>query len=258
MARPELRLAVDELRPPAPAAHQRGDLRLRRLRTVRHQLLRGAAHLPGATVLRHPRLLHLLGLATGDPAGRHQPAAGLHLVQGVRRAGMADRHPDHGGLGRLRGGVLRHPGQAQGQAHLCGQLVLRRVHPHRRHAPRGEQPRAAGDLHQVLLAVRRRHRRHGPVVVRAQRRGLLPHRRLPRHDVLLRAQAGRASGLLLPPVHRPLLGADRGVHLGRPAPPALHRAAGLGAVAGHGDVADPPGAELCPWRSTACPPSKAR
>ena len=63
-------LALDQLRPPAAAAYQPGDLRLRRLRAVRHQLLRGAAHLPGTPVLRHPRLLHLLGLAAGgDPAG---------------------------------------------------------------------------------------------------------------------------------------------------------------------------------------------
>ncbi len=41
--------------------------------------------------------------------------------------------------------------------------------------------------------------------------------RLPRHDVLLRTQSGRASDLLLPPVHRALLGADHPVHLGRPA-----------------------------------------
>ena len=38
--------------------------------------------------------------------------------------------------------------------------------------------------------------------------GFFPDHRLPRHDVLLRAQAGRASGLFLSPVHRPLLGAD--------------------------------------------------
>jgi cytochrome c oxidase cbb3-type subunit 1 len=44
-------------------------------------------------------------------------------------------------------------------------------------------------------------------------------------------QAG-APGLLLPPVDRALLGADRDLHVGRPAPPALHRAAGLGAVLG--------------------------
>ncbi len=36
----------------------------------------------------------------------------------------------------------------------------------------------------------------------------------------------------------------KGIHRFVSAPPALHRAAGLGAVAGHGDVADPPGTEL--------------
>ena len=40
------------LRAAAAAAHQRGDLRLRRLRAVRDLLLRRAAHLPGAPVLR--------------------------------------------------------------------------------------------------------------------------------------------------------------------------------------------------------------
>ena len=38
----------------------------------------------------------------------------------------------------------------------------------------------------------------------------------------------------LPAVDRPLLGADLPLHLGRPAPPALHRAARLGADARHG------------------------
>ena len=50
--------------------------------------------------------------------------------------------------------------------------------------------------------------------------------------------------LLLPLVDRPLLGADLGLHVGRPAPPALHRAAGLGAVGGHGVLGDPAGAQL--------------
>ena len=75
--------------------------------------------------------------------------------------------------------------------------------------------------------------RADPVVVRPQRGRLLPDRRLPRHDVLLRAQAGRAPGLLLPPVDHPLLGPDLPLHLGRPAPPALHGPARLGAGAGH-------------------------
>ena len=44
-----------------------------------------------------------------------------------------------------------------------------------------------------LLAVLGRAGCADPVVVRPQRRRLLPHRRLPRHDVLLRAQAGRTG-----------------------------------------------------------------
>ncbi len=50
--------------------------------------------------------------------------------------------------------------------------------------------------------------------------------------------------LFLSPVDRALLGPDHPLHLGRPAPLALHRAAGLGPVAGHGDVTDPAGAKL--------------
>ena len=62
---------------------------------------------------------------------------------------------------------------------------------------------------------------------------LLPHHAVPGHDVLLSAQGGRAAGLLVPPEHRPLLVAGVHLHLGRPAPPALHGAAGMGLDAGH-------------------------
>ncbi len=48
----------------------------------------------------------------------------------------------------------------------------------------------------------------------------------------------------LSPVDRPLLGTDLHLHVGRPAPPALHRAARLDAVGGHGVLADPAGAKL--------------
>src|SRR3546814_16955770 len=61
-------------------------------------------------------------------------------------------------------------------------------------------------------------------------------------DVLLRAQAGAAADLFVPAVDRALLGADLDLHVGRPPPPALHRAAGLGTVAGHGVLGDPAGA----------------
>jgi len=88
------------------------------------------------------------------------------------------------------------------------------------------------------------HRCDGAMVVRAQRSGLHPLGRLSRDDVLLRTQTGGAADLLVPPVHRALLGDHLDLHLGRPAPPALHRAAGLGAEPGHGDVDHPAGTEL--------------
>ncbi|MDT4806804.1 hypothetical protein FQZ97_396410 [compost metagenome] len=244
LAGAEPRPALDQLRPPAPAAHQPGDLRLRRQRAVRHQLLHGAAHLPGAALWGRACRLHLLGLAGagGDPAGH--PAPGPDHHQGIRRGGIHRRGVDGHHLGRLRRGVLRHHHQAQDQAHLCGQLVLRRLHRGHRHAPRGRPPGHSGELVQVLLGLLRRHRCDGAVVVRPQRRGLFPHHRLPRDDVLLHPQAGRAPGVFLSPVHRALLGADHPVHLGRPAPPALHRPAGLGPVPRHGDVDHPAGAQL--------------
>jgi cytochrome c oxidase cbb3-type subunit 1 len=49
---------------------------------------------------------------------------------------------------------------------------------------------------------------HGAVVVWPQRSGLPADSGLPWHDVLFRAQAGGSPRLLLPPLHRALLGAD--------------------------------------------------
>jgi hypothetical protein len=90
-----------------------------------------------------------------------------------------------------------------------------------------------------------RHRRcDGAVVVWAQCRRLLPDGRFPRHHVLLRAEAGQPADLFLPPLGRTLLGADLDLHVGRPASPALHDAAGLGAVARHGVFADAAGTVL--------------
>ena len=130
----------------------------------------------------------------------------------------------------------RHAPEAQGTAHLRRQLVLPRLHRHHRDAARRQQPGDAGLVPRLeeLLGLLRRAGRADPVVVRPQRGRLLPDRRLPRHDVLLRAQAGEPAGLFLPAVDRPLLGADLPLHLGRPASPALHGAAGLGADARHG------------------------
>ena len=74
---------------------------------------------------------------------------------------------------------------------------------------------------------------HDAMVVRPQRGGLLPHRRLPRHHVLLHPEAGRTAGLFLPAVDRALLVADLPLHLGGAASPPLHRAARVGADARH-------------------------
>ena len=236
--------SVAELRPPAPAAHQRGDLRLRRQRPVRHQPARGAADLPRPADFRQARRIRVLGLAGDHRRRRHHPAAGHYPEQGIRRDGVADRHRDRGGVGGLRGAVLRHHRQAPGLAYLRGELVLRRLHHRHRAAAHRQQPGAAGRRGQVVHHLHRCGRRDGAVVVRPQRRGLPADRRLPRHDVLLRAQAGRAPDLLLPAVDRALLGPDLDLHVGRPAPPALHRPARLGAVGGHGVLADPAGPQL--------------
>ncbi|MNT19334.1 hypothetical protein D3C72_1545910 [compost metagenome] len=235
---------MDHLRPLAPAAHQPGDFRFRRQRAIRRQLLRGATYLPGAAVLGHTRCLHVLGLAVGDCGDADHPAAGLHHHQGIRRNRIHRRGVDDRGLGCVRRGVLHYRSATQDQTHLRRQLVLRCIHRGHRHAARGQSPVDSSRLVQVLSGVFRGHRRHGAMVVRAQRRGLFPDHRFPGDDVLLRAETGGPAGVFLSPVDCALLGADHPVHLGRPAPLALHRAAGLGAVAGHGHVADPAGAEL--------------
>ena len=58
----EPRSALDQLRPPAPAAHLGGDLRLRRQRAARHLALRRAAHLPRALGRALGALVRRLGL----------------------------------------------------------------------------------------------------------------------------------------------------------------------------------------------------
>ena len=155
----------------------------------------------------------------------------------VRRP-LADRR-----LGRLPARLPRHDPAPPGAAHLCGQLVLPRLHPdHRRPPPRQQRRHPRLDLLvEVLHRLGGRAGRHGAVVVRPQRRRLLPHRRLPRPHVLLHPETGRPSGLFLPAVDRPFLVADLPLHLGRPAPPPLHGPARLGADPRHdllGDAVD--------------------
>ena len=124
-----------------------------------------------------------------------------------------------------------------------------------------------------------------PVVVRPQRGRLLPDRGLPRHDVLLRAQAGRTPGLLyrLSIVHflvadlsstsgparitctytacptgpRPWAWSSRsccGCRLGRHDQRADDAVGRLGQAAHRSDLPH----DGVRWPSTACRPSKAR
>ncbi len=160
MAWPELNfgVAMAVVRASAPAAHERGDLRVRRLRAVRDQLLRRAAHFAGAAVLRRPGRIHVLGLATHHRARGGHAAARHDQRQGVRGARVADRHPDRARVGRLRGRVLRDHLQAQGEPHLRRQLVLRRLHPDRGAAAHRQQPGGAGGAVQVVLGLSRAHR----------------------------------------------------------------------------------------------------
>jgi len=223
LAGTQLRHSMAELRTSASAAYQCRDLRFWWLGAVRDQLLRGATHLPDQAVHAQAGQPDFLGLATGYRRRCHQPASGLHPGQGIRRAGMASGLADCRDLGVLCHRVLRHYRYPQGQAHLCGQLVLRCFHSGRGPAAHRQQYFHPRRLDEELLGLRRRAGRDGSVVVRAQRRGLLPDRRLPGHDVLLHPQAGGPSRVFVSPVDRALLGADLHVHVGGSSPPALHR-----------------------------------
>ena len=115
---------------------------------------------------------------------------------------------------------------------------------HRRCSAHRQQLRDSGRRLQELLGLRGRPGRAGAVVVRPQRGRLLPDHADSRHHVLLPAEGGRAAGVLVPLVDRPLLGPGFPLHLGRSSPFALHRPARLGAEPRHGLQLDALGAEL--------------
>ena len=213
--------------PSAAAAHIGGDLRLRRQRADRNVVLCRAAHLPRAAGRRHRALVRRARLQLLHRHCRHRLSARHHAVQGIRRAGMVFRPVPDGRVGGLFPGLSWHHHAARRAAHLRRQLVLSCLHSHHRGAASRQQRRGAGVavLAEVLHRLVGRAGRHGAVVVRPQRGRLLPHRRLPRHHVLLHSQALRPAGLFLSPVDHPFLGADLPLHLGRPASPALHGAA---------------------------------
>ena len=222
------------VRPAAAPAHQRRDLRLRGQRHLRRRLLLASTSVQGPHVQRSPERDSLLGLAVHHRPGGADAAARHHHQQGIRRAGVADRPAHHRRLGRFRLEHDRHHPAASRAPHVCVDLVLPRDFHHRRVAARRQLARVAGQPAQELLDVRRRAGCAGAVVVRPQRGRVLLDDAVPRRDVLLHPQGRESTGILLPALDRPLLVAHLPLHLGRPAPPALHGAARLGAVARHG------------------------
>ena len=163
--------AVPVLRPAASAAHQRGHLRLRRQRHLRRRLSLDAAALQGPDVQRLPQLVPFLGLAVDHRRGRGHAAAGLHAVEGIRRAGMAHRPGDCRRVGGFRRQLLRHDRPPPRTPHVRGPVVL---HRHGRDHPRPahlQQPGTARRPAEELPGLCRRAGRLHAVVVRSQRGG---------------------------------------------------------------------------------------
>ena len=96
------------VRPAAPAAHQRGHLRVRRQRHLRRRLLLAAAAVQGAHVQRPAERAPLLGLAADHRRRRRSRCRSASRQQGIRRARVADRHRDHRRLGGVRRQLARH------------------------------------------------------------------------------------------------------------------------------------------------------
>ena len=217
LARAEFRPAVDQLRPAAATAHVGGDLRVWRQCPARHLVLCGSEDLPRAAGRRPRAVVRRRRLQFLHPDRRHRLSARRHPGQGIRRARMVFRLVADDRLGDLSAGLPGDDLQAQGTPHLRRQLVLSRLHRHHRGAASRQQSRGAGVgvRLEILYRLGRRSGCDVPVVVRPQRGRILPHRRLPRHHVLLHSEAGGAADLFLPAVDHPLLGADLPLHLGR-------------------------------------------
>ena len=146
-----------------------------------------------------------------------------------------------------------HAGSPQGAAYLRVELVLHGLHSGRGDPPHRQQSGDPGVARpgQELLGILRRAGCDDAVVVRAQRRRVLPDRRLPRHDVLLSARSRRPPDLFLSAVDHQLLGHHLHVHVGGLASSALHGAAAMGADARHDVLGDAAGAVMGVGRQRA-------
>jgi hypothetical protein len=95
--------AVDQFRPAAPAAHVRGDLRLRRQRSADDLVVRGPAHLPGALFGATFAPGSCSGATSCSSSSPQRATSRHHPGQGIRRAGMVRGSVADGGLGGLPG-----------------------------------------------------------------------------------------------------------------------------------------------------------
>ena len=217
VARAQLRSAMDQLWPAAAAAYVGGHLCLWRQRPDRDLVLRRSEDLPRASGGRPRALVRRHRLQFLHPGRGHRLPARRDAIEGICRAGVVRRSVADHCLGGLSAGLPGDHHQAQRTAHLRRQLVLSRLHRHHRRASSRQQSRTAGIgvRIEVLHRLGRRPGCHVPVVVRTQRGRLLPHRRLPRHHVLLHSEARRAAGLFLSAVDHPFLGDHLSLHLGR-------------------------------------------
>ena len=141
---------------------------------------------------------------------------------------MAHRYPHRRGLGDICDQLHWFAHQTARAAHVCRALVLPGVDHYRRRAAHFQQPRDSRRTVQELQHLRRCAGRVHAVVVRAQRGGVFSHHAVPGDDVLLHAQGGGGAGLQLQAVDSALLDVGVHVHLGRPAPLALHGPARVG------------------------------
>ena len=174
-----------------PLAHLGGHIRVWRQRADRHVVLCGAADLPGAARGRSRAVVRRARLQFLYCDRRHRLSARYYPIEGIRRARMVFRSLAYHRVGRVSARLSRHHYAANRAAHLCRQLVLSRLHSHHRGPASRQQCRGAGVavLAEILHRLVRRAGCDGAVVVRAQRRRLLPHRRLPRHHVLFHSQS---------------------------------------------------------------------
>ena len=118
-------------------AHLGSDICIRRQRSDCNIVLCRPANVSCAARRRYSALVCRAWLQFFYRHRRHRLSARHHTIKGICRTRVVRRSVADGGLGRLSAGVSRHDHAAPRTTHLCGQLVLPRVHrDHRGSSPR--------------------------------------------------------------------------------------------------------------------------